>query len=450
MFAKMFVLIKNALYQDLNLHLILIGLISSVGALGFGFDNGWWGGALGLSEFKKKYGDLRYPSRKASVGTGTGSAGIILGCIIAPLVTSRIGRKKAFLVTSLLMSAGIVLEVSALTSFWQLVVGRIIVYSGIGLASNFVPMYLSECAPPRIRGAFLALYSFFTSLGTFLASVVVYLSQTRHDRWQYLIVILLVAQEVLLLKDQVEDQRELHKASSISDCFKGSNLRRTVIAMSVQILQQAQGVSFIQNFIVTFMQQLGFPNALRTNVMVTGCSFAVHVVTFLKIDKVGRRRSLFLGALGLAVTMLGTGAATATGSTAAAFLILWYYIYGFTWGPGCWVVAAEVGTGQLRERTHFLVSMGSFLTSIPINFANPYVQANLGGSVTFIYGGFSVVAVIWVLIMIPETRGRSLEELDEMFQADVKTRQFKDYQCTGIGAHITHLDEKGVEVVEQE
>lgn len=142
-----------------------------------------------------------------------------------------------------------------------------------------------------------------------------------------------IAQEVQLLKIQVEEQRELHKATSLKDCFRGVNLRRTIIAMSVQILQQAQGVSFIQNFIVTFMQQLGFPDSLRTNVMVTGCGFAVHFITFLTFDKLGRRRSLSLGAVLLAGMMLGTGAATATGSAghyssavanaAAALLILW-------------------------------------------------------------------------------------------------------------------------------
>ncbi|OHF03673.1 hypothetical protein CORC01_00992 [Colletotrichum orchidophilum] len=499
----MFARIKDdPLYQDLNWRLVLIGCVANLGAMGFGFDNGWWGGALGLSQFQQNYGVYddelgRYaiPAEKTSVGTGTGSAGIIIGCIMAPLVTSRLGRKKSFFVISALVGTGVVLESSAVTSFWQLVVGRILVYAGMGLSSNVTPMYLSECAPPRIRGAFLALYSFFLSLGVFLSAVAVYLSRTRTDQWQYLIVIVCqlfvpvgyatmypflpespryliyrgrydeaekvltrlsnrpetIPQEVQLLKAQVEEQRELHKATSLKDCFKGTNLRRTIIAMGVQILQQAQGVSFIQNFIVTFMQQLGFPDPLRTNLMVTGCSFAVHIITFLTFDKIGRRRSLSLGAVGLAGTMIGTGAATATGSagnyssavanSSAALLILWYMIYGFTWGPGCWVVAGEIGTGQLREKTLFLASMGSFVTSVPINFVNPYVQAQLGGAVTFIYGGFSVLAVLWVFFFVPETKNRSLEELDEMFQARVRTRSFDKYISTGLGAQITMVED---------
>jgi len=147
------------LYQDLNWRLVLIGLTASLGAMGFGFDNGWWGGALGLSEFQHKYGAYNagldqwtIPSDKTSVGTGTGSAGIILGCILAPIITSKFGRKMGFMALSCLMIVGVILEASAVTSFWQLAVGRIIVYSGIGLASNVVPTYLSECAPQRVRG----------------------------------------------------------------------------------------------------------------------------------------------------------------------------------------------------------------------------------------------------------------------------------------------------------
>lgn len=147
------------IYEDLNWGLAFVGFTSSLGALGFGYDNGWWGSALGLSEFKRKYGSYNptldewsIPSEKLSVGTGTGSAGIILGCIISPIITSKYGRKAGFLVLSLLITLGVVLEASAVTSFWQIVVGRIIVYSGIGLASNVVPTYLSECSPPRVRG----------------------------------------------------------------------------------------------------------------------------------------------------------------------------------------------------------------------------------------------------------------------------------------------------------
>lgn len=150
---------QSALYQELSLRLVFIGCFVSLGAMGFGFDNSWWGGALGLSQFGQKYGSwdpsinqYGISSEKVSAGTGTGSAGIIIGCLIAPPLCQNLGRKPTLLVMAGLLAVGVVLEASAVTSFWQLVVGRVVVYSGIGLASNVVPMYQSECAPARIRG----------------------------------------------------------------------------------------------------------------------------------------------------------------------------------------------------------------------------------------------------------------------------------------------------------
>ncbi|KAF3387206.1 High-affinity glucose transporter [Penicillium rolfsii] len=493
---------QSALYQELSLRLVFIGCFVSLGAMGFGFDNSWWGGALGLSPFGKKYGewnpaenDYSIPSEKQSAGTGTGSAGIIIGCLVAPWLCSNLGRKPTLLVMAAVLTVGVVLEASAVTSFWQLVVGRIVVYSGIGLASNVVPMYQSECAPAKIRGAFLTAYSFWNTFGSFLGTLVVYLCQNLTNEWAYLTVILCqlmvplgiicsypflpetprylvyrgrfdeaevaikdlygpnynAVEEVQLLRLQVEEQRELHKATSIMDCFKGSNLPRTIVAIGVQILQQAQGVSFINNFIVTFMKQLGFADPLKYNVIVIACGLVANIISFYTFDKIGRRTNMFWGAFIMGAMMLGVGGTTANGYSVlspmtqngcVAMLVLWYFFYGMSWGPGVWILAGEIGTGQLRERTLLLSSLGSFVTSVPINFVNPYVQAAIGGRTAIIYGSFSVAAMVFVYFFLPETKDRSLEELDEMFQERVPTRKFKSYVCTGLGAQIRQLENK--------
>ncbi|KAL2857358.1 general substrate transporter [Aspergillus pseudoustus] len=492
---------ESALYQELSLRLVFIGCFVSLGALGFGFDNSWWGGALGLSQFGEKYGswdpsinNYSILSEKTSAGTGTGSAGIIIGCLIAPWLCQNLGRKPTLLVMAGLLSVGIVLEASAVTSYWQLVVGRVVVYAGIGLASNVVPMYQSECAPARIRGALLAAYSFWNIFGSFLGTLVVYLCRNIKGDWAFLTVILCqlmvpvgiiltypflpetprylvyrghyheaeaaikdlygpnynAAAEVTLLRLQVEEQRELHKATSILDCFRGTNRRRTIIAAGVQILQQAQGISFVNNFIVTFMTQLGFADPLKYNVIVFACGLIANMISFYTFDKLGRRVNLFYGALFMGAMMIGVGGTTANGyeslspmvqNACVAMLTLWFVFYGLSWGPGVWILGGEIGTGQLRERTLLLSSLGSFVTSVPINFVNPYVQAAIGGRTAIIYGSFSVAAVVFVYFCLPETKDRSLEELDEMFQQKVSTRAFKDYVCTGLGAQIRQLEE---------
>ncbi|CAG8030867.1 unnamed protein product [Penicillium nalgiovense] len=462
----MFGVIKQStLYQELSLRLLFIGCFVSLGAIGFGFDNSWWGGALGLTPFAQKYGsqdasgNWSIPSEKQSAGTGTGSAGIIFGCLASPWLCSHLGRKPTLLVMAALLSIGIVLEASAVTSFWQLVVGRIIVYSGIGVASNVVPMYQSECAPAKIRVILCQLlvpvgiivtYPFLPETPRFL----VY--KGRYEEAKTAIKDLYgpnynASEEVQLLRLQVEEQRELHRATSIMDCFRGTNRRRTIVAMGVQILQQAQGVSFINNFIVTFMKQLGFADPLQYNVIVLACGIVANLVSLFTFDKLGRRSSMFVGAFVMAAMMIGVGGTTANGyevlssmtqNGCVAMLVLWYVAYALSWGPGVWILGGEIGTGQLRERTLLLSSLGSFVTSVPINFVNPYVQAAIGGRTAIIYGSFSVAAMVFVYFFLPETKDRSLEELDEMFQQKVATRKFKDYVCTGLGAQIRQLENK--------
>lgn len=258
-------------------------------------------------------------------------------------------------------------------------------------------------------------------------------------------------EEVQLLQLQVEEQREFYKATSILDCFRGTNLRRTIVAAGVQILQQAQGVSFINNFIVTFMKQLGFADPLKYNVIVIACGLVANVISFYTFDKLGRRISMFIGAFLMAAMMVGVGGTTANGyeslspmtqNGCVAMLVLWYIVYGLSWGPGVWILGGEIGTGQLRERTLLLSSLGSFVTSVPINFVNPYVQAAISGRTAIIYGSFSVAAMVFVYFFLPETKDRSLEELDEMFQQKVPTKEFKNYVCTGLGAQIRQLENK--------
>ncbi|KAJ5492265.1 hypothetical protein N7453_010362 [Penicillium expansum] len=157
------------IYEDLNRGIAFVGFTSSLGALGFGYNNGWWGGALGISEFKRKYGSYNsaldewsIASENLSVGTGTGSAG--------------------FLVLSLLVMLGFVLEASTvmfLLDRWLSVESLFILALDL-LQMLFPLIHLS------VRGVFLALYSFFTSLGVFIATLVVYLSRNRTDKWQYL------------------------------------------------------------------------------------------------------------------------------------------------------------------------------------------------------------------------------------------------------------------------
>ncbi|KAJ5890871.1 uncharacterized protein N7473_007099 [Penicillium subrubescens] len=375
--------------------------------MGFGFDNSR---------------SSCIPSEKQSAGTGTGSAGIIIGCLVAPWLCSNLGRKPTLLVMAAMLTVGVVLEAFTVTSFWQLVVGRIVAYSGIGLASNVVPMYQSECAPAKIRGAFLTAYSFWNTFGSFLGTLVVYLCQNLTSEWAYLTVI--------------PCQLMVPLGIACSYPFLPETPRFLVYQGRFEEVEAA-------------IKDLYGPN--YNDVILIACGLVANVISFYTFDGIGRHTDMFLGAFIMGAMMLGVGGTTANGHSVlspmtqngcVAMLVLWYFFYGLSWGPGVWILGGEIGTGQLREHTLLLSSLGSFVTSVPINFVNPYVQAAIGDRTAIIYGGFSVAATVFVYFSLPETKDRSLEELDEKFQQRIPTREFKGYVCTGLGAQIQHLEDK--------
>lgn len=107
-----------------------------------------------------------------------------------------------------------------------------------------------------------------------------------------------------------------------------------------------------------------------------------------------------------------------------------------------WTVTTEVSTTQLRERTIAIATLLGFTTSLLITYINPFVQnepGNLGAKVGMIYGSISLLALVFVFFFVPEMKGRSLEEIDELFHANIPAWKTKAYVCTGLGTQITNI-----------
>jgi hypothetical protein len=114
-----------------------------------------------------------------------------------------------------------------------------------------------------------------------------------------------------------------------------------------------------------------------------------------------------------------------------------------------WIVTAEVSSLQVREKTITIATFSGFCVSILINFVSPFIQdpeeGNLGTGIGFIYGGVSMLCVLWCIFFLPETGFRSLEELDELFEKRVSVWKFRKYATSGFGAQQAQV-EKGLAV----
>lgn len=155
----------------------------------------------------------------------------------------------------------------------------------------------------------------------------------------------------------------------------------------------------------------------------------MHCSAFYIVDKIGRRPLMGSGALVEAAMMFLVGGLTMGNTSllssserngALAALFIWLSVQAFAWGSCVWITSSEVGTLQLREKTLTLATFFGFCANLLVTYVNPYLQdtgyGNLQGKVGFVYGGFSVASALWVIFFLPELKGRSLEEIDELFQ----------------------------------
>ena len=271
---------------------------------------------LGETAFLCKYGDsttvdgkttCTLSSSKQSAGSGVGSAGIMLGCALAMYINHKIGRKRSLILTALISIVGIVIEMTSASGnarYGQFVAGKIITSMSMGLAANIIPVYLSETSVTAARGFVINMYQTIQIVGVIVAAGSVYAVSSRTDASAYLIPmgVQLIAPAAMLaftpllpesprwlvwegrqaeavaaakqlfgtetnnfdadaycakLSTAFDEEKSLAKSAGWGDLLRQPDLRRMLIAIGTQALQQAQGSSYMTNYIVSFLISTG-------------------------------------------------------------------------------------------------------------------------------------------------------------------------------------------------
>ncbi|CAI6338072.1 unnamed protein product [Periconia digitata] len=473
--------------------------LASVGAFLFGFDNGWWGTILGSPKFLSDYGSCvdvdgvstcNLSTQQLSVGTAVQSGGIMIGCLIAIYLNDLIGRKLSLVTTGAISIVGVLIEATSATGgsgrFSQFVVGKVIASIAMGLAVNIVPIYLSETSTASARGFAVSIYQNIQILGLILAAGIVYASAKSTTSSAYLIPICLqiIAPTIMVLASPIlpesprwlmwkgrrndaiaaatklfatptnnfdaskcvdeiqlaiDAERQSKDASRWADLMHGPDLRRLLIAVGIQSLQQAQGSSYMNSYIVSFLQSTGvtdvFPVIMGLYALYYVAVLSGHVLP----DTVGRRpilmwTSAFCGCCLLVVSALVVGFKTpsdATSKSSIALIFLWYISFGIQ-SPLIWITTAESAPTRNREKVQAIACFFGFGVSLLITSVSPYIQnvgyGNLGGRIGFIWSAFAFVTLVWVFFTVPEMKGFSIEQLDFLYNNKVATRKFKGYR----------------------
>ena len=365
------------------------------------------------------------PSWMKSLIVSILSAGTFIGAIMAGDIADFTGRRTTIIAGCGIFLIGVILQVAS-TGYKLMVAGRAIAGVGVGFVSAIIILYMSEISPKKVRGAIVSGYQFCITIGILLASCVDYGTQNRTDTGSYRIPIAIqflwaiilatglfflpespryfvkrgkvdrAAQVLARLRGQPRDsefiQQELAEIianheyeltvtpqgsyfSSWANCFKGSiwkqesNLRRTILGTSLQMMQQWTGINFIFYFGTSFFQDLGtISNPFLIGLITTLVNVCSTPISFYLIERLGRRPLLIYGALGMwvcefIVAIAGTvdGDNKTTVKAEIAFICIYISFFASTWGPGAWVVIGEVFPLPIRSRGVALSTASNWL-----------------------------------------------------------------------------------------
>ncbi|HLH58083.1 MAG TPA: sugar porter family MFS transporter [Streptosporangiaceae bacterium] len=399
------------------------------------------------------------PSLKGAV-VSSALFGSLLGALAVGPASDRYGRRKMIAGAGALYAVGI-LGAALAPGAGVMIAARTVLGLGVGIATAMIPVYISEIAPARSRGASASLFQLMITIGVLAASIVSYvLSFSGGWRWMFAIgvfpALIMLAGAFFLpesprwlirqgreqdaravlrrsrdpgsLDAEIEQIKETNRQAGqqlrLAAVLTSPALRRLLLIGSVLgILQQFTGINAVTYFSPSVLKSIGYSSSAS---ILANVGFSVlgllstAVMVFFVIDKIGRKKPLMFGALGMALSMAILGAVFAAdgashgagGYIAIICLALFQVMFGLSWGGIVWTVLGEMFPLRARGTAMGIATLFTEGSSVVISQFFPQLLATGVATVFFIFAAFGVVAFAWTAFMVPETRNRSLEDIE--------------------------------------
>jgi len=456
-----------------KLYIFGITLVATLGGLLFGYDTAVISGAVDSLKVVFHLDEATFGSMATFYHGATVSSaliGCILGSAVSGLFAEHLGRKNSLLV------AAIMFFISALGAAYPEAffftkgdgsvdvliafnIYRIIGGIGVGLASAICPMYIAEIAPADIRGKLVSWNQFAIIFGMLIVYFVNYFITKGEPQqwidtegWRYMFASNAVPAAIfgILLFFVPETPRHLaligkeEKALHILGKINGSNKAKVIlseikesahetvekvlsygwkvliIGILLSIFQQAVGINVVLYYAPTIFKGLGFGNdaAMYQTVIMGFINIIFTLVAIFTVDKFGRKPLLIIGSVGMAIGMFAIGLLAylqIIGVSTLVFIVIYSASFMMSWGPICWVLISEIFPNTIRGKAIAIAVAAQWIANFIVSATFPSLEAF---SITFtyvLYGVMSVLSAIFVWKMVPETKGKTLEDMSKLW-----------------------------------
>ncbi|KAI1213732.1 general substrate transporter [Annulohypoxylon truncatum] len=479
-----------------NKYVTLCAAFATIGGALFGYDQGVISLTLVMDQFIEKFPEVSADAAGGGFKKGLLTAMIELGAFLGAMnqgwIADKLSRKWSILVAVVIFIIGSTIQTASM-NYSMLVGGRFVGGIGIGMLAMVAPLYISEIAPPEIRGTLLVLQelsivtaivaAFYTTYGTryipsewswrlpfliqmipafFLGAGVPFLpysprwlaSKGRNEESLQVLCKLRgvpatdervlrewfeIRSEVLYCKERSQETHpKLHDGSLLNrfklhivdytDCFRPGAWKRTHVGIGLMFFQQFGGVNALIYYSPTLFGTMGLDTQMQIDMsgVLNICQMIACFWSLWGMDRFGRRALLLGGATCMVIAHLiiavlvgkyQTSWAThkTEGWVSVAMLLFFMLTYGATWGPIPWAMPAEIFPSSLRSKGVAFSTMSNWLNNFVIGLITPPLVQNTGFGTYIFFCVFCLLAFVWVYFVVPETNGRTLEQMDHVF-----------------------------------
>jgi SP family galactose:H+ symporter-like MFS transporter len=438
----------------------IAAVFAALGGLLFGYDTGVISGALIF--IKRDFGLMTAAEEIVVSGVLLGAT---IGAMLGGRLSDRFGRRRILLLTATIFGVGALASAVA-PSPLVLILSRIVLGVAIGLSSTTVPVYLSEVSPPDARGWIVSLFQLAVTAGIVAAYLVDY-SFASVGGWRWMLGLAIapalvfgtgmvflpetprwlirrghheIARRVLLrIRNSTDVELEIREIQTSlaeqiqrgtwADLLHQQVRPALIVGIGLAVFQQITGINTVIYYAPKILQSAGFQSASGAILATAGVgvvNFAMTIVAMLFVDRAGRRPLLLIGIAGMIVTLavLALNFHTANQSNNLAWIAaicLMGYVASFaiSLGPIFWLLIAEIYPLKVRGLAEGTAATFNWGSNLIVSLTFLTLLEKFGPSLTFaLYASASVASWLFSYYLVPETKGRTLEQIEAFWRAD--------------------------------